>query len=123
MKTFGTVAARLDIYCERSAFRRNIAVLMRGRLAHHEDGDTVLVADPLNLRQVPYEEAVREIPCEPTFTLTEGDAQLFMDELWRCGVRPGDGTGSTGQLAATERHLEDLRRLVFEGAKRPSEGG
>jgi len=39
-------------------------------------------------------------------------AQQLMDELWQCGLRPSEGTGSAGSLRATERHLEDMRKLV-----------
>lgn len=41
------------------------------------------------------------------------EAQTLMDELWRSGIRPTEGTGSAGSLAATQGHLEDMRRLVF----------
>lgn len=77
----------------------------------------VLVADPLVLRYVPYSEAISIVPEEPTILLGESDARLFMDALWEVGVRPSNGTGSAGQLAATERHLEDMRTLVFKGAE------
>lgn len=40
-------------------------------------------------------------------------AQTLMDDLWACGVRPTEGKGSAGALSATERHLEDMRALVF----------
>ena len=50
----------------------------------------------------------------PTFSLQTAEAQQFMDELWRCGLRPTEGTGSAGSLAATERHLADMRALVFK---------
>lgn len=51
---------------------------------------------------------------EPTFALAKTEAQELMDALWSAGVRPSSGEGNTGQLGATERHLEDMRRLVFE---------
>jgi hypothetical protein len=51
---------------------------------------------------------------EPSFRLSHEDAQALMDELWNCGLRPTEGTGSAGALAATQKHLEDMRRLVFE---------
>jgi hypothetical protein len=35
-----------------------------------------------------------------------------MDELWHLGIRPTEGHGSTGQLAATEKHLNHLERLL-----------
>lgn len=50
----------------------------------------------------------------PTFSLHMDEAQQLMDELWHCGLRPTEGTGSAGSLAATERHLKDLQRLVFK---------
>ncbi len=50
---------------------------------------------------------------EPTFNITPGEAQQFMDELWRAGIRPTEAAGSVGQLAATTRHLQDMRALVF----------
>jgi hypothetical protein len=49
---------------------------------------------------------------DPTVRLGQEGAQELMDELWRVGVRPSEGTGSAGSLAATERHLQDMRKLV-----------
>lgn len=46
--------------------------------------------------------------------LTPENAQSLMDNLWECGLRPSEGSGSAGALAATQRHLEDMRKLVFE---------
>jgi len=51
---------------------------------------------------------------DPTFKLDFDDAQTLMDDLWNCGLRPSEGTGSAGALAATQKHLEDMRKLVFE---------
>lgn len=51
---------------------------------------------------------------EPTFILSREDAQILMDDLWNSGLRPSEGTGSAGALAATQKHLEDMRKLVFE---------
>ena len=52
---------------------------------------------------------------EPTFSLLPQQAQLLMDDLWNCGLRPTEGVGSVGQLKATQNHLADMRRLVFDG--------
>lgn len=49
----------------------------------------------------------------PTFTLDPDEAQALIDQLWNCGLRPTEGTGSAGALAATQNHLADMRRLVF----------
>lgn len=54
----------------------------------------------------------QELP-EP-FPMSWDDAQSLMDQLWNCGVRPTEGTGSAGSLAATKNHLEDMRRIVFK---------
>ena len=54
------------------------------------------------------------MPEEPALRMSRDSAQQLMDELFRIGIRPSDGSGSAGQMAATERHLEDMRRLVFE---------
>lgn len=51
---------------------------------------------------------------EPSFVLDREDAQRLIDDLWECGLRPSSGAGSAGQLAATQAHLEDMRRLAFE---------
>ena len=50
----------------------------------------------------------------PTFSLKNDEAQELMDNLWKLGFRPSEGTGSAGSLAATQKHLEDMRRLVFD---------
>lgn len=57
--------------------------------------------------------------CEEIFKLNKSEAQKLMDDLWNAGIRPSDGTGSTGQLAATEAHLQDMRRLVFDTPRQP----
>ena len=50
----------------------------------------------------------------PVLSLTQADAQFLMDQLWSCGVRPAEGQGSAGAMAAVQEHLKDMRRLVFE---------
>lgn len=63
---------------------------------------------------------VKRDPCvavEPSFRMSAQQAQVLMDDLWACGLRPTEGKGSAGALAATQRHLEDMRRLVFEVKK------
>lgn len=51
----------------------------------------------------------------PFVHLDYDSAQQLMDELWNCGLRPSEGSGSAGALAATQRHLDDMRKLVFKG--------
>lgn len=53
----------------------------------------------------------------PLISLSMTAAQHLMDRLWICGLRPSEGTGSAGALAAVERHLDDMRRLVFDDGR------
>ncbi len=48
----------------------------------------------------------------PTFQMKAGEAQVLMDDLWNCGIRPSEGAGSAGSLAATERHLKDMQSIA-----------
>ncbi len=62
------------------------------------------------------------IPTESRIQLTDTAAQVLMDELWNCGLRPTEGTGSAGSLAATQKHLEDMRTIAFGQLMLPGEG-
>ncbi len=42
------------------------------------------------------------------------EAQALMDRLWKAGLRPTEGSGSAGALAATQNHLADMQQLVFD---------
>jgi len=50
---------------------------------------------------------------EPSLSLNEITPQRLMDQLWNCGFRPIEGSGSAGSLAATQRHLEDMRTIAL----------
>lgn len=52
---------------------------------------------------------------EPTMNIQETEAQVLMDDLWAAGLRPTEGSGSAGAIAAVKFHLEDMRKLVFKG--------
>lgn len=56
----------------------------------------------------------------PFLRLGMHDAQRLMDELWGCGLRPSEGTGSAGSLRATEKHLADMQRIAFMMLERPN---
>jgi hypothetical protein len=78
-------------------------------LALYENGKPVSTCKTLEFEPLP--EGAR---LNPTFRLFGHEAQELMDMLWECGIRPTQGKQSVGQLEATERHLADMRRLVFE---------
>jgi hypothetical protein len=47
-----------------------------------------------------------------TLVISRQEGEALMNQLWYCGLRPSE-VGSAGQLQATEKHLEDMRQLVF----------
>lgn len=50
----------------------------------------------------------------PNLDLQAGNtAQVLMDDLWECGIRPSEGQGSAGQLKAVQDHLGDMRKITF----------
>jgi len=87
--------------------RINLYVRVTGQDGSHSFGR------PLTLEVIPEGSAV----WEPTMRIDKSDAQQFMDELWRIGLRPSEGSGSAGSLAATERHLADMK-VIAMGALR-----
>lgn len=49
---------------------------------------------------------------DPALHLDYMSAQILMDSLWDCGIRPSEGAGSAGAMKATQDHLKDMRKLV-----------
>lgn len=49
---------------------------------------------------------------KPLFYLKLDEAQVLIDSLWDCGLRPSQGKGSAGAMDATQKHLEDMRKIV-----------
>jgi hypothetical protein len=49
--------------------------------------------------------------------LNPDEAQQLCDALWEAGIRPTNGEGSTGQLAATREHLADMKTIAFHALK------
>lgn len=50
----------------------------------------------------------------PTMSLTKESAVRLMDAMWEVGIRPSNGEGNAGELAATKHHLDDMRKIVFD---------
>lgn len=104
---------RFEILAERRNYGRHVDLIVfsppRGRWSDLGDKPPS-VAQPLTF--VPYDmDAIEPVP--PTLTMPMDDAQGLIDELWRCGLRPTEGTGSAGSLAATERHLKDMQAVAM----------
>ena len=95
----------LRIYCRRdNLFGDGIAV----RMGFKQDTG-MAIAQPI---QYMFQGNDAGYESMPAFTLDRDAAQAMMDELWHCGVRPTEGTGSAGSLAATQSHLKDMRAIV-----------
>lgn len=53
---------------------------------------------------------------DPFLELNPKQAQALIDDLWYCGLRPSQ-VGGEGALAATQRHLDDMRTIAFKSLK------
>lgn len=95
------------VICRRNIFGNELSFYFRTR---SESG--IGVAEPLVIKLSNPEDLYVE-PM-PTFTLLPEEAQALMDSMWDAGLRPTEGSGSAGAMAATQRHLEDMRTLVFK---------
>lgn len=108
MNTYGK---KLDVIAQREPWSKQVGFWMR-QTAWTPSYVEHAIAQPLVFRALT--DADQGVIQPFTFSANEDDAQRLMDELWRCGFRPSEGSGSAGSLAATERHLEDMRALVFK---------
>jgi len=68
-------------------------------------------------RKIAGEVVIKPIPdhglISPLVRISTHEAQIFMDDLWDCGIRPTEGSGSAGAMRAIEKHLEDMRKIAF----------
>lgn len=97
---------KMEVWAERSMIRNSIDLWVVDKT-----GDRVAYGLPLTMQTMTPEQ--EDCVVDSTMSLPVPTAQILMDELWRCGIRPTEGTGSAGSLAATERHLEDMRAIAF----------
>lgn len=96
------------LFCRREEiWGDSISFFLRER---HADG--ISIGQPIVMKALTEKDEML-VP-EPTFVLHASEAQNLMDSLWDCGLRPSEGSGSAGAMAATQKHLEDMRTLVFK---------
>lgn len=95
----------IEIRAERMPFGRGVDLYV-GEFDMY--GQMIKIAEPVVMRR--HDECSN---AEPTISLRNNSAQMLMDELWRCGLRPSEGSGSAGSLAATERHLKDMQAIAI----------
>jgi hypothetical protein len=101
---------------------RNLKMLIH-RDPWQKDYGVLLVADrPDGSHDISTSITMEHVPLEkqgmcmtvPTFHLSPDHAQQLFEELWKAGIRPLDGSGNPGHIGALERHLHDMRALVFK---------
>ena len=95
----------MEVRCQREPWENGVQLMVFDKRA---DG-LVSYAENMNMRTV----ANGEHFGEPTMRLKNNEAQMLMDELWRCGIRPSVDSGYAVILAATERHLKDMRVIAL----------
>lgn len=86
-------------------FSENIKIYLAIKSA-----DRIAVAQTLSFTS--YGEG--EVAAPSPLTLTRPAAQILMDALWRCDVRPSTTNKDQQTYEALRDHLQDMRRLVFE---------
>jgi hypothetical protein len=64
--------------------------------------------------KVVFEEVGEAIYVDPLMHIGFDAGQRLMDDLWEAGLRPSEGTGSAGALFAVQKHLDDMRKIVFK---------
>lgn len=102
---------KTEVFCQRDPLWHGVKFWVK-RTTWTPDWQRTAFAQPLEFRELKAEDEGAEM--QPAFAMRGEQAQQFMDELWRAGFRPTEGSGSAGSLAATERHLADMRALVFK---------
>lgn len=103
------------IYAKRAEFWGDGIEVFIGEVSDTGQTSRVSIGLPICMKVLDEPDAV--YPHLPTLTLTKDGGQKLMDELWNVGIRPTEGTGSAGSLAATERHLADMRALAANALK------
>lgn len=85
------------------------------RMRTYEDGAMpyTSIPEPITFRHITDKER-HTIDQQPTVIITPESAQELMNQLWELNIRPAQAKGSVGQLDAVNKHLEDMRRLVFD---------
>jgi hypothetical protein len=104
---------RIHIYLQREMWNDKIGFYMYH--IPHPSTDGSVEKEVLAITGFTTEPIDEGIMLPKALTLNNTEAQRLMDELWNCGLRPSEGSGSAGQLESVRYHLEDMRKLVFNG--------
>ena len=100
----------MEIRAQWQPWYGGISILMR-EPGDVRTGKPTRVVGPLTLKEIKPGEACGP----PTLTMEREELQVLVDDLYQMGFRPSDGEHTTGQLRATENHLNDMRKIAFKG--------
>lgn len=92
------------IFADKRPYNNDIEIWIE---KDHVPGDSIQIVTDFILETA--EEGANR---SPSMLLSIRNAQILMDALWGCGLRPSQGSGSAGSLSATQKHLEDMRKIV-----------
>jgi hypothetical protein len=95
------IGREFQFHAELKNYGRAVCVYL---FAPRDDGGTDCLMN-LVFSRLPPDDCQAEAPIE----ISHKQAQQLMDELWRCGLRPSEGTGSAGSLAAGSWGLTMLK--------------
>jgi hypothetical protein len=111
----------IELYAYRSGVRHRGVSFLADVLSNR--GELVGTVKTVVIEDVSERELYRENP-PPLFDMSNDAAQKLFDQLYDLGFRQSD-VGSAGHLKATEKHLEDMRKIAFgyfERAQHPFGG-
>ena len=97
----------IEFHLEPRGYGRSIAIHIIDR-RHHD----LVVATNIVFEVRRDSDEAQDAPA--VLSIPMQSAQSLMDQLWNCGVRPTEGSGSAGALAATEHHLADVRKVAAD---------
>lgn len=98
-----------EFHLQQSFVHRGFAlhIVHRGGRA----GDEIGVARELVFERVPADQRAYTAPAT---IIRYDEAQQLIDELWRVGLRPSEGTGTAGSLRQAEDHIASLKAIAFK---------
>ena len=96
---------------------KKVKTFIRAQSAPWRSAVEIFIGDrdgKTRVKEIVLERLEEGVAHPPSFMLDNETAQTLMDDLWNCGLRPTEGAGTAGAMRATERHLQDMRTLVFK---------
>jgi hypothetical protein len=104
------IYARWRVYAQRRPWIRSQGVQIYFQMKGIGEGapEWIMTFEEKELRESQMGQTYESLGVKP-LELPDEAAQQLMDELWQCGIRPSEGTGSAGSLKATQDHLESMK--------------